>query len=275
MVRELLNRIHAVPSVVWGGHVPPNPSTRAARDAPARRVRIVVDSKSTVATTMARDITSTLAKVAPKWQASAEGDVSSASHILVLLTGGVLAHGSTSFSELVDVISTRKFAELVFVYLESGPDAWDWGLPSKIRIEDPELKDRVQNSICGHEAYKYRPAIPAPLYYEHEALVLDICGRIGIEAYDVTKVSSSEAKVEHTIAGNGTAACDDDAGIHQGMHIHNHHDSEPSFVPRTSASSNTCSLAEPPSLVPRMSASSTRNTSLFQTGRSSARVVPL
>ena len=174
MVRELLSRIDGVPGVVWGGHIPANPAIKRARMSPSRTLHIIHDAGS-VATGMAHEMANTLVRLSPHCVVAADSEAA-ASYALILLTKDVLTHGSRSFTDLVRVVRTKDFSELAFVYLESGPDAWDWGSVSKIQIEDTELKSKVQNAIYGHEAYKYRPA--EPLFFEHSAMALDILERL-------------------------------------------------------------------------------------------------
>ena len=89
----------------------------------------------------------------------------------MLLTRHVLDDDSRSFKELFKAITTLKPSMLTFIYLNVGDEAWDWSLPSKVSIDDAEVKSKFSSSIYGREAYIWRGA-EAP--HEHYALTRDI-----------------------------------------------------------------------------------------------------
>ena len=91
--------------------------------------------------------------------------------ILLCLTRHVLDDDSRSFKELFKAIKTLKPSMLTFIYLNVGDEAWDWALPSKVAIDDAEVKSKFSSSIYGREAYIWRGA-EAP--HEHFALTRDI-----------------------------------------------------------------------------------------------------
>ena len=98
-------------------------------------------------------------------------EMQNATDIVVLLTRHVLDDDSRSFKELFKAITTLQPSMLTFIYLNVGDEAWDWSLPSKVSIDDADVKSKFSSSIYGREAYIWRGA-EAP--HEHFALTRDI-----------------------------------------------------------------------------------------------------
>ena len=89
----------------------------------------------------------------------------------------MFAHIDADGNGLID-IGEFKGHEVAYVYLEESGQQWDWDLLSRVNIGSKVLDELVQHSVREHEAYKYRPARPELLRYEHVAMVADMVVRL-------------------------------------------------------------------------------------------------
>merc|ERR1711924_374812 len=94
------------------------------------------------------------------------GDVASASHVLVVLTGDTLQPGTQCLPELEDAV--RIGCPMLYVYSEE--HGWDFGG----FFSGPE--SAAKDAIGSHEAMVYRPkdARSATGGYQFEAMALEL-----------------------------------------------------------------------------------------------------
>ena len=128
-----------------------------------RRVRIL--GEAAVQNTLVADLESGLTRLSPTTEISA--DDGSASHIIVLLTGGTLDEGTPCAAEVARVVVQQ---ERPVLYVYSTAHGWDFGA-FYARPDGP-----VKAAIGSHEAQVFRPAEAgtADGGYEFEAMVLEL-----------------------------------------------------------------------------------------------------
>ena len=154
----------AVSHVCWGSVLPASRSVAAANLGAARSVRIIADRPALDA--VVAELSATLADLSPA--ISFTGDVESASHVLVLLTGCVLAAGSASEVELQKSAALNR--DMVFVYSED--HGWDFGT----FYNSPE--SAVKATIAGNEALVLRPK--GQREFEHQSMSLEMLRRMRV-----------------------------------------------------------------------------------------------
>ena len=78
---------------------------------------------------------------------------------------------------------------LTFIYLNTGDEAWDWSLPSKVKIDNAIQKSKFAYTIGDREAYIWRGAnVP----YEHFAMTRDIVLKRFMRRFEETAVEVEE-----------------------------------------------------------------------------------
>ena len=148
-----------------------------------RNVQIIHDSSSKVACKMTKSIIKTLGLVAPSIEAASYLVNQSSTNnnvpvqYIFLLTGGVLSNTS-SMHAITSAVEQAAHSEIICVYKECDEDKWDWSLVAALKLERSSMLTKVQGSLWGHEAYKYRAPQPEHRMYEHQAFVTNMVVRM-------------------------------------------------------------------------------------------------
>jgi hypothetical protein len=178
LAREVVHRASQNDSISWGDTLPP-PAALSTASIHLARTIVYIGADSDVARQVERNLVATVARLAPVVRWSDDGVSDTVTHVIVLLSKGVLDQGSASIELLKD--ATRSGLDIAFLYIEPGPDvgpdggsggdAWDFGEMYQLPESD------VKAVIAGHEALKWRDADGA-LAYEHDALILEVLKRM-------------------------------------------------------------------------------------------------
>ena len=114
-----------------------------------------------------------------------------ASHVLVLLTGGLLLPGSAFEAELRETLERKA---VVFVYsMEHG---WDFDVKRK---PDGTPQNELKAAIASHEALMFRSKTQRK--HVHEAMVLEILRRMGQDVEQKQKAHPAD-RVQEVNAGS-------------------------------------------------------------------------
>ena len=117
--------------------------------------------------TIARELKATMERKRIKWS----DDIRGATHLLIVLTGGMLAN--VSVTEEITRISKQTEQPFILVYSTEKDTAWDFGSD-----EATGASAALQKLFADHEAMPYRPFTPKERRYEHEAMVTEIIKRL-------------------------------------------------------------------------------------------------
>jgi len=158
VVRELLQ----LSGCEWGSHLPPADAHAAAGLALPRCIRIIADP---AVGGVIDELTEALCGFSNGVSITSELD--SATHVVVLLTGGLL---EACISEL-ECLLAKRMRNVVYVYdTEKG---WDFGVCQSL----PETP--VKTQIASHEAQVWRaPQKRGGRQYEFEAMVLELLRKL-------------------------------------------------------------------------------------------------
>ena len=172
LVREIVRCASAEPSITWGATLPAPAALALAGTAVGRRL-VFVGAESECARAVEAELVQSIARIAPATTWRPRGEVGlSATHVVALLSRGVLNRGSPSLEALEDAAESGIDVVLMYVEPKEGePEGWDFGAFYKL----PESK--VNAMIAGHEALKWR-APGGVLAYEHDALILQLLKRM-------------------------------------------------------------------------------------------------
>lgn len=180
LVREVLRRSSLHPGIVWGAVLPKDRDQAAALATDTRTVHVIYDFSSSVAHCMKESILGTMTMLAPNIKADnylVKRVRFTPVQIICILTGGVLS-SKRSLDEITNAVERCAHSEIICVYKESGKDKWDWDSVGALRMERSDILSKVQASLWGHEAYKYRPPQPLHQLYEHQAMVANMIVRM-------------------------------------------------------------------------------------------------
>lgn len=98
-------------------------------------------------------------------------DIRGATHLIIILTGGVLT--KPSVAEDITRISKQTEQPFILVYSTAKDTAWDFGSD-----EAKGASAAIQKLFADHEAMPYRPFMPRERRYEHEAMATEIIKRL-------------------------------------------------------------------------------------------------
>ena len=159
--------------IVWGSQLPP-PSARTNLDEGAKRCICIfaLESKHTIA--VMDECKASIDKFAPrtKWVDTAE--MSSANHVLMVLSRGCVDADTRSAALLEEAVDAGK--TITFLYLNSNEEEeWNFGAFYDLHAKMPS---KATEAVCAHEALKYRDSNPARIHYEHDAMILEILKRM-------------------------------------------------------------------------------------------------
>ena len=147
-----------------------------------RRVRIIAETSEAV-NGLVTELSDTLLSLSKAVHIASSLD--EASHVLVLLTGGLLQPGSTFEAELREAVERKPV-----VFVSSVEHGWDFDVKLK---PDGTPQNELKAAIVSHEALKFRSKMQCKhehevqrkhehevqLKHEHEAMVLKILRRMG------------------------------------------------------------------------------------------------
>ena len=184
--------------IVWGEILPEPIDFRTIRRKDTRRVYLLHDDQSDVATRMAKELKSTMRTIWKRCEFVTK--IEKAERATILLTGNLLS--GLSLKRLIELVKSMDATQMEYIYLLDGEDCWDWGAVGRLSLDDGKIQQKVQESVWNHEAYKWRTS--RELYYEHYALVVSLIGRLtwgtdevdDVEIQEVEESSSEEEKVE-------------------------------------------------------------------------------
>ena len=183
---EIVRRAARHRHVSWGSVLPRLPGVDAAALNASRHIHLVA-SASRRSMQIEAELRSTMLGLCPRlsWSwthansAEQKGQLETASHVLVLLdrvSNGVLKPGSLSRAELERAVAKEELdGNIVFLYLEptaGQAGGWDFGAFYKLPPSD------LKASIAAQEGLKYRFRSPISMRYEHDALAVEILGRM-------------------------------------------------------------------------------------------------
>ena len=189
LARKLVSRSFDVSDrIVWGEILPEPIDFRTIRRKDTRRVYLLYDDQSDVATRMAKELKSTMRTVWKRCEFVTK--IEKAERATILLTGNLLS--GDSLEQLIELVKSMDATQMEYIYLLDGEDSWDWGAVGRLSLDDGKIQQKVQESIWNHEAYKWRTS--RELYYEHYALVVSLIGRLtwGTDEVDDTEIEIVE-----------------------------------------------------------------------------------
>ena len=183
LTREVVRRASSDASVSWGSVLPESRALGTAQVDAEYSVQLVY-SNLPRATAIAKDLRASLEERTTAlrwWEFKLGGEAPT--HVLLLLTRGVLEEGSASLAAITKAVELR--IPLVPVYLEEErrdgrilesekSEAWDF---SFLHGGDADASDVIA-TIAAIEALKYRAKEGGSLDYEHHALVLELLRRM-------------------------------------------------------------------------------------------------
>merc|ERR1712146_846232 len=201
LARKLVSRSFDVSDgIVWGETLPEPIDFRTIRRKDTRRVYLLYDDQSDIASGMAKELKATMRTVWKRCEFVTK--IEDAERATILLTGNLLS--GDSLKRLIELVKSMDATQMEYIYLLDGEDCWDWGAVGRLSLDDGKIQQRVQESVWNHEAYKWRTS--RELYYEHYALVVSLIGRLtwGTDEVDDVKIeeveesSSEEEEVEES-----------------------------------------------------------------------------
>merc|ERR1712146_23903 len=155
-----------------------------------RRVYLLHDDQSDVATRMSKELKSTMRTVWKRCEFVSK--IEKAERATILLTGNLLS--GQSLERLIGLVTSLDATQMEYIYLLEGEDCWDWGAVGRLSLDDGKIQQRVQESVWNHEAYKWRTS--RELYYEHYALVVSLIGRLTWGTDEVDDIKIEDVKEE-------------------------------------------------------------------------------
>jgi len=165
LVRELVRRAAHSEQISWGRHLPPPPAEVNAGLSKPRSIYITAAVPP--AQELVAQMTQSLAAVAPG--VKMVQSLSEASHVLVLLTDGVILDQKTCpEQQLLGAVELR----LTTVFAYSIDHGWDFAQFYK------RDESKAKAAIASHEALVFRPS--DSLAYEHHAMLLEILKRMPV-----------------------------------------------------------------------------------------------
>lgn len=180
MTREIVRQASCFPRVVWGSQLPP-PAARTTLDAFAQRRICIFALQSPYMKSVMDECKDSIN--ASACQTIWTDDVSSANHVLMVLSKGSVDAGTRSAQLLEEAVLLDK--TLTFLYVnstEASDEAWDFGAFYALH----ELRPSVATAaVSVHEALKYRETTPASIRYEHDAMTLEVLKRMRVAAEQV------------------------------------------------------------------------------------------
>ena len=187
LVREIIRRASDSCSVAWGQHLPPSRAIAEAQCEATRHV-FAVNANNDRADEIMHDLHVTLSRIASETRFRFDDVDDTTTHVLVLLSSGLLDQGSASHASLERVETMKRRSSqliVVYVYVDGdASDAWDF---AALNLKAPT---NVTKSIASNEALKYRSSrggsastvgsALVPIDYEHTALALELLKRMRV-----------------------------------------------------------------------------------------------
>lgn len=181
LVRELLRRAAHSAQIAWGRQLPPSPAEVSAGLSKPRS--IYISAAIPPAQELVAQMTQSLTVVAPG--VKMVQSVSESTHVLVLLTDGVISSTAEPYRKRAKSISDEKTSSeqellnavelrLTTVFAYSTDHGWDFAQFYK------RDESKAKAAIASHEALVYRPS--DGLHYEHRAMLLEVLKRMAVRS---------------------------------------------------------------------------------------------
>ena len=171
LIREIVSRASRKTGIAWGAQMPP-PAALLSLDSVMQRDIFIFARESEYTAQVVQECKASIDKFAPntRWV----DDLSSAEHVVMLLSRGSVDAGTRSAQLLEQATDLGK--TVTFLYVTSIKDEeWDF---NEFYDLHGRLQSKATDTVCAHEALKYRDMATEEMCYEHDAMILEILKRM-------------------------------------------------------------------------------------------------